>query len=66
MLVSSDGREWTEVAAVDQADAVMRVDLTNNAPRASFVRIERQPPTPGSKPGRLHLRNFLVYGRKLY
>lgn len=63
VLVSSDGREWTEVAAADQADAVMRVDLTNNAPR---VRIERQPPTPGSKPGRLHLRIFLVYGRKLY
>jgi hypothetical protein len=66
VLVSGDGKEWTEVAIVEQADWVMRVDLTTKAPRARFVRIERQPPPPGAKPGRLHLRNFLVFGRKLY
>lgn len=65
--ISTDGKNWTEVATVDKAEAVMRIDLTGKAQRARFVRIERQPPAdPNQKPGRLHFRNFLVYGRKLY
>ena len=46
--------------------SVPRVDIPGKAQRARFVRIERQAPADKSKPGRLHLRNFLVYGRKLY
>lgn len=41
--------------------------ITGKAPRARYVRLERQSPADVSKlPGRFHLRNFLVYGRKLY
>ncbi len=65
---STDGKAWTEVALFEQAQDVYRVDLQGKALRAKFVRIERQPGPDGAKPntGRLHMRNFLVYGRKLY
>jgi len=65
--VSNDGASWTEVAQVDKAEPVMRVDLTGKGLRARHVRIERLPREGQSgEPGRLHLRNFLVYGKKLY
>ncbi len=67
VLLSTDGKNWTEAAICTKAEAVMRVDLTGKPQRARYVRIERQAPADASKPpGRLHLRNFLVYGRKLY
>jgi hypothetical protein len=65
VYTSPDGRAWTEVATCDQADIVMRIDLAGKVPRARFIRIERQV-VDAAKPPRLHFRNFLVYGRKLY
>ncbi|HEX7261996.1 MAG TPA: discoidin domain-containing protein, partial [Luteolibacter sp.] len=66
VLVSSDGKSWTEVATCDKAEALMSINLTGKAPRARYVRLERQAPTDATKPpGRFHLRNFLVFGRKL-
>ncbi len=65
--VSSDGKTWTEVATCDKAEAVMSIDFKGKVPRCRYVRLERQAPADASKPpGRFHLRNFLVYGRKLY
>jgi hypothetical protein len=67
VLVSSDGKTWTEVGTIGRAEPVMRVELSGKAVRGRYVRIERQAAMDKSKPaGRLHLRNFLVYGRKLY
>jgi hypothetical protein len=64
--LSTDGKTWTDAATCEKAEAVMRVDLSGKQ-RARYVRIERQaPPDMTKSPGRLHLRNFLVYGRKLY
>ncbi|MCW1925045.1 discoidin domain-containing protein [Luteolibacter arcticus] len=66
VLVSTDGKTWTEAATCDKAEAVMRIDLPGK-PRARYVRLERQAPADASKPpGRFHLRNFLVFGRKMY
>lgn len=66
ILISTDGTTWTEAATCQKAEAVMRIDLPTPQ-RARYVRIQNQPPTDPSKPpGRLHLRNFLIYGRKLY
>ena len=66
--VSTDGKAYTEVARVDQPEALFRIDLQGKAARARFVRIERPAPADGSKPGngRWHFRRFLVYGKKLY
>jgi hypothetical protein len=67
VLVSTDGKAWTEVATCDTPAAVMQLDLTGKVPRARHLRLERQPPADKSKPpGRFHLRNLLVYGRKLH
>jgi hypothetical protein len=67
VLVSSDGKTWTEVGGCDKAEAVMNIDFKGKAPRCRYIRLERQAPADASKtPGRFHLRNFLVYGRKLY
>lgn len=66
VLASTDGKTWTEVALCPTPELVMRVDLAGKVQRARFIRIERQPPADGKAPGRLHFRNFLVYGRKLY
>ena len=66
VLASTDGKAWTEVALCPTAETVMRVDLSGKVPRARFIRIERQPPADGKPAGRLHFRNFLVFGRKLY
>lgn len=65
---STDGKTWTQVALLEKAQDVYRVDLQGKSVRAKFVRIERQVGPDGAKPnnGRLHMRNFLVYGRKLY
>ncbi len=66
--VSTDGKTWTQVALFEKEQDVYRVDLQGKALRAKFVRIERQPGPDAAKPntGRLHMRSFLVYGRKLY
>lgn len=67
VLVSNDGTTWTEVASVERPEAVMRVDLAGKAERVRYLRIERQAREGKTKPpGRLHLRNFLVYGKRLY
>ena len=64
--VSIDGKTWTEVASITQADAVFRVDLRSKAPRARYVRIERiASADKTAPPGRFHFRNFLIYGRAL-
>ena len=64
---SLDGKTWAEVAKFEKAEAVFRVDLTDKAVKARYVRIERVPGEDKTKPpGRFHFRNFLVYGKKLY
>jgi hypothetical protein len=66
VMISTDGKTWTEAGSINTAEAVMRIDLPAK-PRARYVRLERQAPTDASKtPGRFHLRNFLVFGRKMY
>jgi len=66
VLISTDGKTWKEIATCDKPEAAMRLDLTGKAPRARFIRLERQAPADGTKPGgRFHLRNLLIYGRKL-
>jgi hypothetical protein len=66
--VSTDGTKWTQVALFEKAEPVYRIDLEGKKLRAKYVRIERQPGPDAAHPnnGRLHMRNFLVYGRKLY
>lgn len=65
--ISLDGKTWTDVATCDKAEPVMRIDVTGKASRARYVRIERPASVdPNKTPGRLHFRNFLVYGKKLY
>ena len=66
VLVSTDGKTWTEAGACTQPTAEMRVDLTGKPTRARFIRLERQAPAdPAKPPGRFHLRNLLIYGKKL-
>jgi hypothetical protein len=65
--VSTDDKTWTQVALIEKADLTYRIDLRGKAIRARYVRIERQPGADASaQPGRLHMRNFLVFGKKLY
>ncbi len=65
--ISLDDKAWTEVASFDKADKVFRVDLAGKGLKARYVRIERLPGNEKTTPpGRFHVRNFLVYGRKLY
>lgn len=66
--VSTDDKTWTQVALIEKADQVYRIDLRGKAIRARYIRIERQPGPDAAKPnnGRLHMRNFLVFGKKLY
>lgn len=63
VLASTDGKTWTEVARVDSPAPAVRVDLAGKVARARFIRIERAAASPARK---LHFRNVLVYGRKLY
>lgn len=63
VLTSTDGKTWNQVARFEQPQEVYRVDLQGKGIRAKFVRIERE---QRSDNGRLHMRNFVVYGRKLY
>ena len=64
---STDGKTWTDVATLTKAEPVLRVDFNGRRIQARHIRIERLAPAdPAKKPGRLHFRNFLVYGRKLY
>lgn len=65
VFASPDGKTWTEVATCDKADVVMPIDLAGKVPRAKFIRIERQV-VDKAKPPRLHFRNLLIYGKKLY
>jgi hypothetical protein len=65
--ISTDNKTWTEVALIEKVEAVYRIDLQGRNLRARYIRLERQPSADPAQPsnGRFHLRNFLVYGRKL-
>lgn len=60
-----DGRPWQEVATVSTTQTVYRIDLQGKGISAKRVRIERQPGPDKDKPntGRLHMRNFMIYGK---
>ena len=60
--VSVDGKSWSEVASFTTGQPVYRVDLRQMAPRARFVRLERE----AGKKERFQLRNILVFGKPLY
>jgi hypothetical protein len=62
--VSTDGNKWTEVAAFDKPEPAFRVDLKGKNIEASFVRAERVAMPGCNEP--FHLREFLIYGQKLY
>jgi hypothetical protein len=60
-----DGQPWKEVATITHTQLVYRVDLQGKGINAKMIRIERQPGPDKDKPntGRLHMRNFLIYGK---
>ena len=60
--VSADGKTWTPVAKFEQPQPVYRIDLAGKDLRARHIKLERQP----GKNTRFHLRNILVYGKRLY
>lgn len=62
--VSSDGKQWVEVATFTQVDKTYRVDLRNKNIQAQFVRVER--PAQAGRNDYFHLRGILIYGKKLY
>lgn len=61
--VSTDGKSWTQVALFEKAEPVYSADLAGSVPRARFVKVEKAASRAGE---RFHLRNILVYGRRLY
>jgi hypothetical protein len=61
--VSTDGQTWTEVARVETPAPFARIDLQGKVERAKYIRIERASASPARK---MHFRNILVYGKKLY
>jgi hypothetical protein len=63
--LSTDGTHWTEVATAETPATLTRIDLSGKAPRTRYLRLERQPPADG-KPQKMHFRNILIYGRKLF
>ena len=63
--VSDDGKKWTEVFRTTEAKDVWEIDLAEKKLLASHVRIETDN-SAKAKPDPLHLRQVLVYGRKLY
>ncbi len=69
--LSPDGRTWTDVATVTEPSTtkVYRVDCNGRKTTTQYVRVDVLPDPkadPKAQPGRLHLRHFLVYGKKLY
>lgn len=69
--ISADGKTWTEIATIPtpSPDRIYRIDLTGKPATTQYVRVEHIPDPnadPKTPPGRLHLRHFLVYGKKLY
>ena len=63
--VSDDGKKWTEVFRTTEAKDVWEIDLADKKLLASYVRVETDN-SAKAKPDPLHLRQILVYGRKLY
>lgn len=57
ILVSNDGVEWTQVATLNGARLWYRVDLSEEKPRARFVRVERDGKC-------MHFPRVLIYGRR--
>ncbi len=60
IMVSNDGRSFTEVYSSTEAKAVWRADLSENPPAARFVRVATQ----REKGAHFQLRNILVYGNR--
>ncbi len=60
--LSTDGKTWTPAGLFENAQPVYRLDLAGKDPRARYVKLERPP----GKTTRFHLRNILVYGKRLY
>ena len=60
---SSDGKTWKELGLFTKNQLVFQLDLENQKIRAKFIRIERPPVTGRREP--FHLRNILVYGKRL-
>ena len=63
--VSEDGKKWMEVFRTTEPKDVWEIDLAEKKLLASHVRIETDN-SAKAKPDPLHLRQILVYGRKLY
>ena len=61
--VSEEGKEWTEVRAVETAAETFRIDLASLPPKAKYVKVGRRP--DAAKDG-FHLRKILVYGTPFY
>ena len=61
--VSDDGKQWEEVFKTETSEALWNIDLTKKQVKAKYIRcmVDNQ-----EKADTLHLRNILVYGRKLY
>ena len=66
VMVSADGKEWTEISRIETPAPVHRIDLMGKATRVRFVRIERDGLGKNPENCLFHMRNFLVYGRTLY
>jgi hypothetical protein len=69
--ISTDGKTWTEAATITtpSPSRIYRIDLGGKKATTQFIRVEHLPDPkadPKVSPGRLHLRHFLVYGKKLY
>ena len=60
--LSTDGKTWTPAGLFETAQPLYRLDLAGKDPRARYVKLERPP----GKTTRFHLRNILVYGKRLY
>lgn len=63
VLVSVDGKTWTDAATIETVQDVYRVDLENSKPKARHIRVERAP-ADKQPAGDFQFRNVLVYGRK--
>ena len=61
--VSADNKSWTEVATIQTYEPGIRIDLQGKGIKAKYVKLERPADCPDNF---IHLRNFLVYGKKLY
>ena len=60
--LSTDGKTWTPAGLFETAQPLYRLDLAGKDPRARYIKLERPP----GKTTRFHLRNILVYGKRLY